>query len=141
MVMCFFLVLGFGLILAPLTVLVRDVERIVPIFMRVMFYASPVLYSVKDVPNHLHIALSVNPTTGMLVLARASFFPQELSGIVPEVHNRKPVTQVVNGHKVTLMHYVNNWHFVWHSAITIAVIFAIGVFVFSRLERPLLKEI
>jgi ABC-type polysaccharide/polyol phosphate export permease len=141
MVMCFFLVLGFGLILAPLTVLVRDVERIVPIFMRVMFYASPVLYSVKDVPHHLHIALSVNPTTGMLVLARASFFPQELSGVVPVVHNRHDVTRVVDGHKETVTHYVNNWHFVWHSSIAIAVIFAIGVFVFSRLERPLLKEI
>jgi ABC-2 type transport system permease protein len=137
MIMCFFLVLGFGLILAPLTVLVRDVERIVPIFMRVMFYASPVLYSVKDVPNHLHIALSLNPTTGMLVLARASFFPQELSGIVPEVKNRKNIVR--NGHVVT--HYVNNWPFVWHSAIGIAVIFAIGLFVFSRLERTMLKEI
>jgi ABC-2 type transport system permease protein len=137
MLMCFFLVLGFGLILAPLTVLVRDVERIVPIFMRVMFYASPVLYSVKDVPRHLHIALSVNPTTGMLVLARASFFPQELAGDVPEMNNSKQV--IVNGHVVT--HHVNNWHFVWHSAIGIVVIFAIGVFVFSRLERPMLKEI
>jgi hypothetical protein len=39
------------------------------------------------------------------------------------------------------MHHVNNWHLVWHSAIGIAVILAIGVFVFSRLERPMLKEI
>jgi ABC-2 type transport system permease protein len=137
MVMCFFLVLGFGLILAPLTVLVRDVERIVPIFMRVMFYASPVLYSVKDVPNHLHIALSLNPTTGMLVLARSSFFPQELSGVIPVEKNRK----VVHRHGHVLTHYVNNWPFVWHSAIGIGVIFVIGVFVFSRLERPVLKEI
>ena len=138
MVMCFFLVLGFGLILAPLAVLVRDVDRIVPIFMRVLFYASPVLYSVKDVPNHLHVALSINPTTGMLVLARSSFFPQELSGMVPETDGKRHDI-VRNGHVV--LHYVNNWHFVWHSAIGIAVIFAVGVFVFSRLERPVLKEI
>jgi ABC-2 type transport system permease protein len=136
--MCFFLVLGFGLILAPLTVLVRDVERIVPIFMRVMFYASPVLYSVKDVPTHLHAFLSVNPTTGMLVLARASFFPQELAGYVPKENHKHHVIRE-NGHVVT--HYVSNWHFVWHSAIGIAIIFAVGVFVFARLERPVLKEI
>lgn len=141
MVMCFFLVLGFGLILAPLTVLVRDVERIIPIFMRVMFYASPILYSVKDVPTHLHLALSLNPTTGILILARSAFFPQELSGVVPLDHNRKPVTRLVNGHREVVTHYVNNWDFVWHSAIGIAVIFGIGVFVFSRLERPVLKEI
>jgi ABC-2 type transport system permease protein len=141
MLMCFFLVLGIGLILAPLNVLVRDIERIVPIVMRVLFYASPILYSVKDVPNHLHIALSLNPTTGMLVLARASFFPQELAGTVPLDKNHVPVTHIVNGHKETVMHYVNNWNLVWHSAIGIAVIFVIGVFVFSRLERPMLKEI
>jgi ABC-2 type transport system permease protein len=145
MLMCFLLVLGLGLILAPLTVLVRDVERIVPIVMRVLFYASPVLYSVKDVPAHLHTALSVNPTTGMLVLARASFFPAELAGYVPKEKNRKVVTHEVIEHgrtvKVPVMHYVNNWHFVWHSAIGIAVILGIGVYVFSRLERPLLKEI
>jgi ABC-2 type transport system permease protein len=142
MVMCFFLVLGFGLILAPLTVLVRDVERIVPIFLRVMFYASPVLYSVKDVPRHLHIALSFNPTTGMLVLARSSFFPQELRGQTPlekVVHGKREIVHDSSGNVVT--HYVNNWHFVWHSAIGIAIIFMIGVFVFSRLERPMLKEI
>jgi ABC-2 type transport system permease protein len=138
MLMCFVLVLGFGLVLAPLTVLVRDIERIVPIVMRVLFYASPVLYSVKDVPAHLHIALSINPTTGMLVLARASFFPQELSGQVPKTDGHRH-NIIHNGQVVT--HYVNNWHFVWHSAIGIAVIFAIGVFVFSRLERPVLKEI
>jgi ABC-2 type transport system permease protein len=137
MLMCFLLVLGFGLILAPLTVLVRDVERIVPIFLRVLFYASPVLYGVKDVPAHLHIALSVNPTTGILVLSRASFFPQELDGQAPLMHGRKEVIR--NGQVV--MHHVNNWHLVWHSAIGIAVILAIGVFVFSRLERPMLKEI
>jgi ABC-2 type transport system permease protein len=137
MVLCFFLVLGIGLILAPLTVLVRDVERIVPIVLRVMFYASPVLYSVKDVPNHLHIALSVNPTTGMLILSRASFFPKELSGTIPLEKNK----HVVHRDGQVVMHHVNNWNYVWHSSIVIAIIFAIGVFVFSRLERPVLKEI
>lgn len=112
MLLCFALVLGIGLILAPLTVLVRDVERIIPIVLRVLFYCSPILYSVKDVPKHLHTVLSVNPTTGMLVLARASFFPQEL-----------------------------HWDYVWHSFVVTLVILAIGVFVFARLERPVLKEI
>jgi ABC-2 type transport system permease protein len=140
MVMCFFLVLGFGLILAPLTVLVRDVERIVPIFLRVMFYGSPVLYSVKDVPAHLHFFLSINPTTGMLVLARASFFPQELEGSVPKENAKhEPIFDKIT-HKPIVEH-VDNWHFVWHSAIGILIILAIGTFIFARLERPLLKEI
>jgi ABC-2 type transport system permease protein len=140
MVMCFLLVLGFGLILAPLSVLVKDIERIVPIFLRVLFYGSPVLYSVKDVPNHLHLFLSVNPCTAMLVLARASFFPQELAGWVPKENKHRHVIHDPVTHNA-VMHYVSNWPFVWHSMIGIAVILAVGVFVFARLERPVLKEI
>jgi len=146
MIMCFFLVFGFGLVLAPLTVLIRDVERIVPIFLRVMFYGSPVLYSVKDVPAHLHFFLSINPTTGMLVLVRGCFFPQEMSGVVQQTNGHRGLVYhkvLENGHlvkKPTLVH-VDHWNFVWHSAIGIVIIFVLGVFVFARLERPVLKEI
>jgi ABC-type polysaccharide/polyol phosphate export permease len=139
MVMCFFLVLGLGFILAPLTVLVRDVERIVPIVLRVLFYASPILYSVKDVPAKIHFALSLNPMTGVLVIARAGFFPTELSGEIPKVTKRGTEVHDAAGHVV--MRHIDNWPFVWHSAIAITVIFTIGVFVFARLERPVLKEI
>ena len=45
------LVIGIGLILAPCTVLFNDLERIVPIVVRVLFYASPMLYSVSNVPG------------------------------------------------------------------------------------------
>jgi ABC-2 type transport system permease protein len=138
MLLCFFLTLGVGLILAPLTVLIRDIERIVPIVLRVMFYASPILYSANIVPQHLRTALSFNPTTGMLVLARSSFFPQELAGTVPETDSQR---RVIRRHGEVVMHHVDNWHYVWHSAIGIAIILAIGIFVFSRLERPVLKEI
>jgi ABC-2 type transport system permease protein len=146
MAMCFLLVLGLGLILAPLAVLIRDVERIIPIVMRVLFYASPVLYSVKDVPAKLHPILSINPTTGMLVLFRGCFFRREISGIVPktDVHRHVLYHKVlVNGvlRRRPVLEHVNNWHFVWHSAIGIAVILVLGVFIFARLERPVLKEI
>ena len=138
MIMCFLLVLGFGLILAPLAVLIRDVERIIPIIMRVLFYGSPVLYSVKDVPAKLHLFLSVNPTTGMLVLLRGCFFPKEVSGRVAKTDGHRH-DLIVNGHRV--FHHVDNWRFVWHSAIGIAIIVALGIWVFARLERPVLKEI
>jgi ABC-2 type transport system permease protein len=150
MAMCFLLVLGIGLILAPLSVLVKDVDRIVPIVLRVLFYGSPVLYSVKDVPNHLHLFLSVNPCTAMLVLSRAAFFPQELAGWEPKVRidaqgHKHTVMHTVFEQGVAVkkpvMHYVDNTPFVWHSAIGIAILLLVGVFVFARLERPVLKEI
>jgi len=44
------LALGVGLLLAPLVVLVRDLERVVRIALRLGFYASPVIFAVEDVP-------------------------------------------------------------------------------------------
>lgn len=112
MLMSIVLLTGIGLILAPLVVLVRDVERVIPVVMRVLFYVSPILYSTKKIPPSLHLVASLNPLAGILVLFRSTFFPQEL-----------------------------HWDWVRNSAIGCAVIFAIGVFVFSRLERAVLKEI
>jgi ABC-2 type transport system permease protein len=113
--MIFVVVTGFGLLLAPLTVLIRDVDRIIPIFMRVMFYMSPVLYSMHAIihkaPALRHL-FEVNPMVGPLLLARSAFFPQELS-----------------------------WYYVWHSAIVIVAVFCVGLFTFVRLERQMLKEI
>jgi ABC-2 type transport system permease protein len=112
MVMTIVLLTGTGLILAPLVVLVRDVERIIPVLLRVLFYFSPILYSVHNIPQRLYLFASLNPLAGIMVLFRSSFFPQELG-----------------------------WNYVLHSAIGCVIIFGIGVFVFSRLERPVLKEI
>jgi len=113
--MIFVLLMGIGLLLAPLTVLVRDVERIVPIFLRVMFYMSPVLYSVDAVVHRapaLRFVYAANPMVGPLMLARSAFFSQEL-----------------------------RWHYVLSSAVICVALFATGVWVFTRLERPVLKEI
>ena len=112
MLLCFFMVLSIGLILAPLNVLVRDIDRVIPIVLRFLFYCSPVLWSIKDVPAHLRGSSAYNPLAGFLTLSRAAFFPQELQ-----------------------------WHSVFVSMITICVLFNIGVWVFARFEPQMLKEI
>lgn len=112
MLLCFFLVLSIGLILAPLSVLIRDLDRIIPIILRFLFYCSPVLWGIKDVPKSLQGFVAYNPLTGFLTLSRSAFFPQEL-----------------------------RWHSVLLSVISIAVLFNVGVWVFSRFERQMLKEI
>jgi ABC-2 type transport system permease protein len=115
MVMTVALCMGLGMILAPASVLVRDLRSIVRIVMRALFFLSPILYSITDARNRLGGAaefVSWNPIAGILTLFRATFFPQEL-----------------------------NWADVGHSALVIAVIFVIGIWTFNRLERPMLKEI
>jgi ABC-2 type transport system permease protein len=112
MLLCFFMVLSIGLILAPLNVLIRDIDRVIPIVLRFLFYCSPVLWSIKDVPKSLQGLVAYNPLAGFLELSRAAFFPQEL-----------------------------RWHSVLVSVIAIGVLFNIGVWVFARFEPQMLKEI
>lgn len=151
------LVLGVGLLLAPLTVLIRDVERIVRIIMRVLFYASPVIYSIEQAPKALHTIYSFNPTVGFLQLSRAAFFPaalyqkettrvgahavlQHAHAVVKDGHaSVVGKAHLVGGH--TVVHTVSHWNWIWHSALASVVVLLIGAFVFMRLERQVLKEI
>lgn len=114
-VLMFLLVTGIGLILSPLNVLVRDIEKVIPIILRAMFYISPILYSVSTITEShpsLRVVYAYNPIVGPLSLARATFFPQEFEP-----------------------------YFIWHSVVLCVLIFVIGIFTFSRFERPVLKEI
>jgi ABC-2 type transport system permease protein len=78
------LVYGLGLIVAPLTVFYKDLERAVRLILRVLFYASAVLYSPTKWPEHvgglpIRPLLELNPLTGIMGLYRAAFWPQELN--------------------------------------------------------------
>jgi len=106
---------GVGLILAPASVLVRDIKSLVRITTRALFFLSPILYSLHDVAEKRHSAavfVSWNPVSGIMALYRSVFFPQEL-----------------------------NWADISHAAIVSVAFFVIGVWTFNRLERPMLKEV
>lgn len=106
------LTLGIGLIVAPLVVFFRDMERAVKLGLRFMFYASPVVYGLVNVPADLRPFAAFNPMSGILSLYRAAFFPRELS-----------------------------WFDVGVSVIMSLAILAIGVVVFRRTIKTVLKEI
>ncbi len=106
------LTVGVGLIVAPLVVFFRDLERATKLLLRFLFYASPIIYGLSDLPAGLHVWASFNPLAGIFSLYRASFFPDQL-----------------------------DWFAVGVSAGMCAVFFAIGLMVFSRVERAILKEI
>ena len=106
------LTLGVGLIVAPLVVFFRDLERAVKLGLRFMFYASPVVYGLVNVPKDFRSFAALNPMSGILSLYRSAFFPQEL-----------------------------NWFDVIVSAILSLVILGIGLLVFRRTIKTVLKEI
>ena len=107
------LTLGIGLAIAPLAVFFRDLERAVKLNLRFAFYATPIIYGLDDLAD---IGLAgwgaLNPLAGIISLYRAAFFPEQLDGFA-----------------ITL------------SAIISVVAFVIGLLVYTRTIRSVLKEI
>ena len=112
LVLTFLLSVGIGMILAPVTVLVNDMARVVRIVLRLGFYATPVLYSADMAPPVLQKLLLFNPMSGILELFRSGFFKGEM--------NILSVSSAV--------------------VLTVVLLF-VGAFVFKRLEPAVLKEI
>ena len=103
---------GVGLLVAPLVVFFRDLERAVKLILRFLFYASPIIYSTTDLPPELHFWAAFNPLNGIFSLYRAAFFPEQL-----------------------------DWFAVAISAGLSLLFLGLGLLVFRRTERAVLKEI
>lgn len=106
------LIAGLGLIIAPLVVFFRDLERAVKLILRFLFYASPIIYSLDDLPGDLGLWAAFNPLAGIFSLYRAAFFPSEF----------------------------DPWA-VGIAAITSLGFLGVGVLVFRRTVRAVLKEV
>ena len=106
------LTMGVGLIVAPLVVFFRDLERAAKLALRFLFYASPIIYGLQDLPAGLQFWAAFNPLAGIFTLYRAAFFPEQLDWFAVAV-----------GSGVTI------------------VLLIVGILVFNRTERAVLKEI
>ena len=106
------LTVGLGLIIAPLVVFFRDLERAVKLVLRFLFYASPIIYGLSDLPGGLDVWAAFNPLAGIISLYRASFFPDQVDAL--------PVLISAGMSLLILM---------------------IGILVFRRMIRAVLKEV
>ncbi|GAA3594151.1 hypothetical protein GCM10022198_17430 [Klugiella xanthotipulae] len=101
-----------GLILAPLVVFFRDLERATKLVLRFLFYASPIIYGTVDLPDQIEPWAALNPLSGIFSLYRAAFFPDQL-----------------------------DWILVTGSAAVTLVLCLVGAFVFRRTIGTALKEL
>lgn len=106
------LLAGLGLILAPLCVLFDDLERTTRLVLRALFYATPIIYSANDLPAGFGWLPMVNPLDGIFSMYRAAFFLEQWD-----------TASVIA------------------SVVWIIVLLIVGVLVFRRLERSVLKEL
>ncbi len=106
------LLVGMGQILAPITVIVTDIQPLVRIFLRVVFYLTPIIFIIDLAPGWLRMLFWFNPMTGILELYRAGFFPNPI-----------------------------NWYPVGVGCAIVVVAAVAGHIVFTRMEKTVLKEI
>jgi ABC-2 type transport system permease protein len=76
-VLQFMLLYGIGLLVASLSIVIPDVARLVKIILRAMFYLSPILYSISNIPTAVQSIAAINPLVGILGLYRIGWWPEE----------------------------------------------------------------
>lgn len=102
----FLAALGGGLFLASINVKYRDVRYILPYFLQMMLFITPVIYPSSIAGKYAWI-LAVNPMTGVIKAARAAVLGTE------------PL----------------NWLLLWLSLAAVCALLVIGFITFKKMER------
>lgn len=109
--------IGTACLLSAANVLLRDVERLLRVIMRALFYLSPILYPLATASDSFgswaKYAYAINPLTAPLELIRLPFYPDLYPG----------------------------WKPIVASGTVAFVALLIGVLAFWRLESQVLKEL
>jgi ABC-2 type transport system permease protein len=106
------LMYGVALTVSAGAAVIPDLARIVRIVLRAMFYLSPIIYSISNIPERLQPLAALNPVVGVFGLYRIGFWSDE---------------------------HVTAGLFAVSIAISL-LIFVTGLVVFRRLESRILKE-
>ncbi len=109
----FMLMYGVALLIAAGSAVFPDLARLVRIVLRAMFYLSPVLYSISNIPASVQSIASLNPLVGVLGLYRIGWWPEEMPAI--------------SDYAISLG--------------LCLVLFVLGLVVFRRSEGRILKEV
>jgi lipopolysaccharide transport system permease protein len=105
-IITFMAILGLGLLFASVNVKYRDVKYVIPFFIQIMMFVTPVIYPASMLGKYSKI-LALNPMTGVISTARAA-----LLGTAPI-----------------------NWILILSSFIAALVFFIIGYFYFKKTEN------
>ena len=99
--------LGLGLVATSLAVSYRDVAYILPVFLQILLYASPIAYALSAVPARARTVYDLNPLSAPLEAFRASLLGTPMPGAGSLAY----------------------------SAVVSILLFLAGVYAFKRMER------
>ncbi|MFC4148789.1 ABC transporter permease [Micromonospora mangrovi] len=76
------LLVGISLLLSAFNVLMRDIERFMRLIIRLLFYATPIIYPLSLVresgmPTWVKVAYELNPLVGIFQLHHSIWYPDE----------------------------------------------------------------
>ena len=78
-VLIYVIVLGFALLCAPLFVRFRDLSMIWEVLLQVLFYATPVFYSLQQMPLNVQQILLVNPIAFIIHFSKEALINNHFS--------------------------------------------------------------
>ncbi|PIP86885.1 hypothetical protein COW81_03235 [Candidatus Campbellbacteria bacterium CG22_combo_CG10-13_8_21_14_all_36_13] len=102
----FLAAIGGGLFLASINVKYRDVRYILPYFIQMLLFVTPVIYP-ASIAGKWSFLLAINPMTGVIKASRAALFGTE------------PI----------------NWALLGISLIAVSILLVIGIIFFKKTER------
>lgn len=73
LLICLLSASGLGLFLASINVKFRDVRYILPFFIQILMYITPIIYPVSIIPQKYQWISSLNPISGVINFARSIF--------------------------------------------------------------------
>jgi ABC-type polysaccharide/polyol phosphate export permease len=100
------LLVGLGLLLAPLQVFFRDLGPMLEVTLLLMFYLTPIIYPLERVPDQFRPFVLINPAAPLVEDWRQLF-----------VHNELPGTEL------------------WPAVVATAIVLTAGLFAFRKLEK------
>ena len=81
----YILLIGIALIVTSICVYLRDLQHFIGIFLQLLFYATPIVYSVESIPDNFKWILQVNPMTYIIEAYRNIFYYKTMPEIKPIV--------------------------------------------------------
>lgn len=72
------LLLGISLILSSVTVYFRDLQHFIGVILQLLFYATPIVYSMETIPENFRWILQINPMTYIIEGFRNIFYYQKM---------------------------------------------------------------
>lgn len=75
------LLIGISFIVSSLTVYVRDLQHFIGVVLQLLFYATPIAYSSKNLPENFKWILQYNPMTYIIDSFRDIFYYQQMPNL------------------------------------------------------------